>query len=413
MNRSAGGAPGDDERNHGHMGTTARGRWRAAAVPLAIATFVVAACSDDGDEDEATVDTTEEGSGPEAAGDGALAGVCPETVVIQADWEPESEHGGVYQLLGDDYEVDTDAKKVTGPLLAAGEDTGVDVEIRIGGASVGYQPIQSVMYQDQDILLGYVRVSEIMSSQADVPVVGVMSTMEKSPFAVYWDAETYPDAETIEDLKAEGVPILMGSEGNVWQDFLVAEGIVDESQVDRSDQDKPAAFVGAGGSVAEAGFASAEPYMYEFEVPEWGRPVNLQLVHDTGYPEYFQTLAVRTDAVEENSDCLAALVPILQQAHVDYATDPAAANELIIDLVEQYDDGWIYSPGMAEWSIERQAELGIVGNGDDDTIGDYDEERVQTLLDIVGEVTDVDVSEYTPDDFVTNEYVDESIGLEG
>ena len=44
---------------------------------------------------------------------GALAGICPATVVFQADWEPESEHGGLYRLIGDDYEVDAEAKVST------------------------------------------------------------------------------------------------------------------------------------------------------------------------------------------------------------------------------------------------------------------------------------------------------------
>ncbi|HIL48923.1 MAG TPA: hypothetical protein EYG32_07880, partial [Acidimicrobiia bacterium] len=37
-----------------------------------------------------------------AASAGELAGVCPATVVIQTDWFPESEHGGMYEMVGDD-----------------------------------------------------------------------------------------------------------------------------------------------------------------------------------------------------------------------------------------------------------------------------------------------------------------------
>jgi ABC-type nitrate/sulfonate/bicarbonate transport system substrate-binding protein len=388
------------------MRTTARRRWGGGALVLAMVALV-AACGDDDSADEADASTEE------TAADGALSGLCPETVVIQADWEPESEHGGIYELVGDGYEIDTEAKAVTGPLVAAGEDTGVDVEIRIGGAPISYQPVQSVLYQDPDILMGYVRVSETMASQEDTPVVSVMATMDKSPFAIYWDPETYPEATEIADLKADGVKVFMGGEANVWQDFLVAEGVLEESQIDRSEADKPASFVAAGGSMAEAGFASAEPYMYEFEVPEWGKPVELQLIHDTGYPEYFQALGVREATIEDEADCLEALVPILQQAHADYLAEPAETNALIIELVETYDTGWIYTQGMADWSIQQQAELGIVGNGEDSTIGEFDDARVQTLLDITGEVTDTDVSGYEPGDFVTNEFIDTSIGAGG
>ncbi|HEX4223505.1 MAG TPA: ABC transporter substrate-binding protein, partial [Pseudonocardiaceae bacterium] len=62
-----------------------------------------------------------------------LKGVCPDTVVVQTDWTPEAEHGGIYQLLGPNPTVDADHKKVTGTLVASGQNTGISVEIRAGG----------------------------------------------------------------------------------------------------------------------------------------------------------------------------------------------------------------------------------------------------------------------------------------
>ena len=47
----------------------------------------------------ATADTT-------AAAAVSLAGVCPDTVTFQTDWNPESEHRFLYQMVGDGYEVD-------------------------------------------------------------------------------------------------------------------------------------------------------------------------------------------------------------------------------------------------------------------------------------------------------------------
>jgi hypothetical protein len=387
--------------------STTRGLQRSAAVLCVIGLLAACSSEDDGDTQTSEPETTAE----EGASDGVLAGVCPETVVIQADWEPESEHGGIYQLLGDTYDIDTDAKSVSGPLMAGDEATGVDVEIRIGGASVGYQTAQSLLYQDTDILLGYGRVTEYMVTQDTTPVVSVLATLEKSPYSIYWDTETYPDATTIEDLKADGVRILMGSEPTVWEEYLLGEGIVDASQVDKSEAPKPATFIAAAGEVAEAGFISAEPYLYEVEVPEWQKPVTAQLIHDTGYPEYFQSLVVRSDDVAAQAECLTALVPILQQAEVDYVTDPARTNGLIAELVETYDTGWVYTVDLADWSIATQLEYELVSNGDDATLGNYDMDRVQTLIDIITEYTDYDVSGFAPEDLVTNEFIDTSIGL--
>lgn len=386
-------------------------RSRSAAAVLLVSTLALSACSSSPEESDGSDTAAAGDSADPAASAGPLAGVCPDPVVIQADWEPESEHGGIYALLGDDYTIDADQKSVTGPLMASGEPTGVDVEIRIGGAPVGYQTAQSLLYQDQDILLGYGRVSEYMVTQEDTPVVSVMATLEKSPYSIYWDTQTYPDATTIADLKADGVTILMGSEPTVWESYLLGEGIVDESQVDKSDAPKPGTFIAAGGTLAEAGFISAEPYLYEVEVADWARPVTAQLIHDTGYPEYFQSLVVREKDVTEQADCLSALVPIMQQAEVDYVTDPAATNALIVELVDTYDDGWVYSADLADWSLQTQIDYGLVSNGDDDTLGNYDMDRVQTLIDIIAKYTDFDVSGYAPEDLVTNAFIDPSIGL--
>ncbi|WP_244928054.1 hypothetical protein [Nocardioides sp. W7] len=383
------------------MRTVRLRRSLAVGSALLVSAAALTAC---GDDEEATATTT---------GEGVLADVCPETVVIQADWEPEAEHGGIYSLIGEEYTIDADAKSVTGPLVVDGEDSGVNIEIRIGGTSVGYQSAQSLLYQDRDIMFGYGRVGEYMITQADTPVVGVLASMATSPYAVYWDPETYPDAKTIADLKDAGATISVGSNEDVWVDYLVGTGVIDEDQVDRSEQNKPANFVAAKGELAEAGFITAEPFMYEHEIPEWQKPVIGQLIHDTGFPEYFQALTVRTEDVEKEADCLEQLVPVMQQAQVDYVNDATATNELIVEIVEEYDTGWVYTPEGAEFAHDTGVELGILGDGADGVMGSFDLDRVQTIIDIVGEYgPDGDaVSDLTPEDLVTDEFIDDTISV--
>jgi hypothetical protein len=400
-----------------------RAGMRARLVVLVgVVALVAAACGGDDDTDTTGVDTTgvdttgvdttsAEGAattGAEAAA--SLAGVCPDPLVIQLDWEPESEHGGLYELVGDGYEIDSEFKRVRGPLTASGEDTGIDVEIRIGGGAVGFQQTGALMYEDTDIFLGMIRLVEAMEFHEDLPVVGVLAMFEKSPFSVYWDPETYPEAEEVADLREDNVTIMLGRP-DPFQDYWLAEGIMDESQMDLSDMGKPAAFIGHNGEWAEAGFATAEPFLYEFEVPEWGRPVKVQLIHDTGWEEYFQTMAVRTDDLAAEADCLEQLVPMIQQSIVDYYADPAATNELILELVEAYDTGWVYSQAGAEYSHAKQLELGIVSNGENGYVGDFGPERVSELMGLVDEVTEIDVSGVTPEDVYTNDFIDQAIGL--
>lgn len=102
-------------------------------------------------------------------------------------------------------------------------------------------------------------------------------------------------------------------------------------------------------------------------------------------------------------------MPIMQQAQVDFMTDPLETDELIVELVEAYDTGWVYSMESAKFAYEAGIEKGILAYGADGVMGSFDTDRVQELIDIVAEYSDADVSEITPDDLVTNEFLDTSI----
>ncbi len=320
----------------------------------------------------------------------------------------------MYHLVGEGYEVDTDLKAVRGPLVASGgAETGVDVEIRIGGPAIGFQLPNSQMYQDTDILLGFVSTDDAMANSVEQPTVGVVTPLDKNPQIMMWDPAQF-DGETIADVAPE-VETILYFEGATYMDYLIAEGIVPEDKLDSSYDGQPTRWVASGGNVLQQGFASAEPFIYENEVPEWGKPVAFQLIHDTGWEGYSQALSVRADALEQNRDCLAALVPVIQQATVDYVNDPGPVNSLILELNEQYDTGWVYSEGVADFSVEQQLELGLVGNGPNETIGDFDEARMEDFFTKAAGVLDargIALAEgLTAADIATNEFIDPSIGL--
>ncbi len=83
--------------------------------------------------------------------------MCPDPIVIQTDWFPEAEHGALYEMVGEGYEVDVDKKVVSGPLVASGQDTGVTIEVRTGGPAIGEQTVAAVTYADDSITLAYAR----------------------------------------------------------------------------------------------------------------------------------------------------------------------------------------------------------------------------------------------------------------
>ena len=352
---------------------------------------------------------------PAAEADGPLdlADVCPATVVLQQDWQPEAEHGAMYSLVGADHTVDTEAKSVTGSLVAQGVDTGVDVEVRPGGPNVNFQPVPSLMYLDDSIMLGAVTSDAQLTALADNPVVTVASQLTTSPQVVMWDPESHDGATTIEEAAAGGDPVV--ASGDVFPRLLAAQGIIEDEQIDLSYEGTPQRFV-SDPSVLQQGFATAEPYIYENEILQWGKPVGYQLLADVGYSVYPEALAARADKVEENADCLAKLVPVMQQAQLDYLEDPQATNELIVDLVDQYQTGWTYSLGVAEFSVQAQKDLDIVTDDPASGVfGQIDPERMAEIVDtfapILVDAGQIESAEIDPETLYTNEFIDDAISM--
>jgi hypothetical protein len=357
----------------------------------------------------ATTEATSETTAPAGGSAVDLSADCPNPLVIQTDWFAESEHGGLYNMLGDDYTVTADNMRVKGPLMAGGEATGIDLEIRMGGPAIGFQPPRAQIYQDDSIDIAYSNIDAQMMAWEDTPMVAIMAPLEINPQIIMWDPDTYPDVHTIADVGAAGMTINV-FETTGFPDAFVAQGIWSADQVDPSYDGSPARFVAAR-DIAQQGFASAEPYTYEFEVEEYGKAPAYQLVADAGYPTYSQTLSVLPEDVEGMAACWSKFIPIAQQAQVDFVNDPARANAIIIDAVKQVDSFWVYSEGLAEYSVQTQKDLGLVGNGPDATLGNFDEARVDEMLQILRDAGAEVPDDLTAAEMFTNEFLDPSIGL--
>jgi len=402
---------------------------RSLAV-LATAALAVAACGGDDDDDagdttpsatdapseattagtEASTDGTEASTGGTGGGGAADLSACPDPLVIQTDWFPEAEHGALYQMVGEGYSVDVDNKVVNGPLVAGGEETGINIEVRAGGPAIGDQPVSVQQYADDGIALGYANTEGQVLRWEDNAVISVVAPLEINPQIIYWDPETYPEIETLADLGENDVTINVFP-GGTFDDVFVAEGIWNADQVDPSYDGSPARFIAEDGKLAQQGFASAEPYQYENAFTDWGKPIAFQTLHDAGFEVYSQTLSVRPDKLDELRPCLEAFVPVVQQAAIDYLADPARANAIIVDAVVQYDTFWTYSPELADYSVATQQELGFVGNGPDDTLGNMDEARIQGVIDKI-RAAGLEVPEdLVASDLFTNEFIDENIGM--
>jgi hypothetical protein len=404
-------------------------RHRAPLALLAGAALVLAACGgDDSDAADTTAapaattaapDATTAAPGTTAAASGGgtaadlyttpLQGVCPDNIVFQTNWWPEVDHALAYQLIGPDGKIDTSNNTYSGPLGS----TGVNLEIRAGGPAIGYQNVTSLFYQDDSIYLGLMGTDEQVANSAEQPSTSILAWYQQSPQIFLWGNPDW-DFKSVKEIGESGETVL-AFESGTYLDVFTGEGLLTPEQIDTSYQGGPARFVAADGNIVQQGFITAEPYALEHETPEWNKPVKFLLVSPE-YPVYQNSIAVRSDKVAEETPCLKLLVPLLQQAAVDYEANPGPVNDLLVKYVSQIDGGgFTLSAGGVADAVQKQIEYKIVANGPDGVFGSFDDARVQTIIDTL---TPALVKEgktpkdgLAPSDLYTNEFLDPSIKL--
>jgi hypothetical protein len=387
-----------------------------AVAAVLSAALVLSACGGGSSSDSSAPSGGGAAAGvPAAPANGPLdlkAAGCPDTVVMQQDWQPESEHGAMYALVGPDKTVDANAKSVKGSLVAQGVDTGVDIEVRPGGPNVGFQPVPALMYLDDAITLGAVNTDDAISAAAGQPTVAVTSQLTVSPQILMWDPASHPGLTTIKDIAATGVPVV--TSGDTINALLQSEGIIQPSQADSSYEGTPARFV-SDPKILQQGFATAEPYIYENEIEQWKKPIGQQNLSDYGYSIYPEPLAVRQDKLDSLRPCLQKLVPIMQQSQIDYLKNPGPTNALITDLVNQYQTGWTYSEGVAAFSAKEQVDGKFVTNDPASGVfGQFDPARMKQIVDTFGPILQkAGTIQAIPDPntLFTNDFIDKNIKM--
>ena len=90
----------------------------------------------------------------------------------------------------------------------------------------------------------------------------------------------------------------------------------------------------------------------------------------------------------------------------------SATNAAILQAVEDLDSFWRLTPDGMVNTVAQMDALGIVGNGNNSTIGDFDLDRVADIITIIGDnVPSIEVpAGLSAEDLVTNEFIDTSIG---
>ena len=381
-----------------------RNKTIGSAIAFGISIALLGAC---GSSDSTATDTT---AVVEPATGVSLADVCPATIVVQTDWFPESEHGGIYHLMGDDAVASKDTGAVTGSLVVNGEPTGVKLEIRAGGPFLE-SPVVTEMYQDNAITFGYVGTDVAITRYNDAPTLAVFNALNINPQVVLWDATKHPEAKTIAEAAKTVKSFFVYGEPS-WMQYFIAQGLINKDQLDSNYKGN---LLLATDDAAHQGFVTSEPYKYA-NLETGSITTGYQLIHEAGWNSYAQNFAIRKDRIEELRPCLEKVVPVIQQAQIDYIADPTRANALIISTVKTYDSWWSQSEGDVANGAASQKDLGIIGNGDTETFGDLEETRVN---DFIAKATPIlreqglEIADLSASDITSNEFLDASITYKG
>jgi hypothetical protein len=305
-------------------------------------------------------------------------------------------------------------------LMAQDKDTGVKLELRAGGPAIGFEQATAQLYSDPSIHLAVPNATdEVIQLSKTQQSLAVLALVDIDPQLILWDPQKHPQFNTIVDIGQTDTPVIYFG-GDTYMEYLVGSGILRRSQVDGSYDGSPARFVAERGDVAQSGYATSDPYVYESVVEEWGRPVKFQLVYDTGYPNYGSLLSIRTRDKDRLAPCLSKLVPIVQQAQVDIITKPDMVNRVIdltLKLSQDYKSEDPYTRDAAMFAVAQEKKLGLTGNGApaDGTVGNFDMSRVQRMIDITRPIFAAQNKPIkdglTPAEVVTNEFIDPKIGV--
>jgi hypothetical protein len=346
-----------------------------------------------------------------------LTKVCPNPFVIQKDWLMESEHGSFHQLIGGGGTVSQGRHQ--GPLGS----TGIELVILEGGSGLGMgdgEASYMALYAGNSKAGMKPHMSLVGTDNAIIfsnrfPVVGVVTPLEKDPTALIYDPATYPAGfKTRDDLiafgKSGGGKIYLSTVKRTFGKFLADSGIPANAFIEgyRGDLEN---FVANNGKWLNQGFVTSEVFDLTHG-RSWNKPVAYTLLSDLGYENYPSVPSVAKDRLDELAPCLEKLVPLMQQAQIDYIRDPAEINALMASFNERkFAAGFWRTPrALLDEAVRASVESGVVGNGPTPALGDFDFSRMERLIRILAPGFDERaLSNVKPEDIATNRFIDPSI----
>ncbi|XZE52612.1 ABC transporter substrate-binding protein [Planctomycetaceae bacterium SH139] len=294
-------------------------------------------------------------------------------VLIQLNWFPESEHGGVYSAK------------------AAGlyRDLGLDVTIRPGGQGTRIAPelaagrVQFAFANADDVVL---------FRQEGVDAVAVLAAMQNHPRCILVRSDS--GVNSFADLPGM---ILQRQAGRPFLAFLESKGLLEGvQQVPYAGS--VAALVSDPKTAIQA-YSFAEPLLAQ----QQGVEVRTLMVSELGWNPYSSVLVTTGQMIREQPELVRTVVRASQLGWQQYLTDPAKGNEAILAANEH---------GMTAETLEFGAEgltkLALPEGFTVEQVGTMQQSRWDELVQQMTELKLVDSAKVKAADCFTNEFLQEA-----
>ena len=224
-----------------------------------------------------------------------------QSVDVQLNWYPESEHGGLYQALAD------------GTYKAAG----IKTRIRPGGRATPVAPelvlgrVQFAMANADDVVL-------FRAQGADI--VAVMAAIQNHPRCIMVSAES--DVKTFEDLAGK---TLQRQAGRAFLEYMRSKGLL--NNVIEVPYHGSISSLVTDPNVAIQAYSFAEPLLAK----QQGVDVRTLMLSDLGWNPYSSVLITTGDLIRDQPDLVQEFVSATQQGWINYLEDPGKGNEAILE----------------------------------------------------------------------------------
>jgi hypothetical protein len=348
-----------------------------------------------------------------------LSGVCPNPLVVQTNWLPESDHGALYELIGSGGTMKQYSYK--GPLGS----TGIDLQILSGGPGDSYLPTATTLYTSNPVAGVTANLTEdstetTLQLSKKFPTIGVATLQDHDPQILIYDPSKFPKLSTVANMiKAanQGAHFYVTSLTTVYVEYLIKAGVPQSAFIGGYSGDL-GKFVTGSGLIINQGYSDSEPYSLAHDTPAWGgKPIKYTYVYKLGLNDYPSAIQVASGKLKQMTPCLKKLVPMIQTAQVDYAKNPTTVNNVLAQFNPTYSASyWTTPTAESAWAINLQKSQDIVGNGINGTgaAGEFDLQRTTAMIKLLLPIfATASPGTYNPNatasQLVTNAFIDKSI----